>query len=287
MENKGKFTDVNGVKTHFFEKGSGQPLLLIHGSGAYWCAEVNWQTVIEPLSKRFRVVAPDQIGFGFTDMPHSDYSLQARAHHMIEFVETMRLGKVYVCGNSHGGWISAYFAITRPDLVKKLIIVNDASTASVLTMNSPNIREEFPAMFSREAYSNPPTFESIKEAILKQTYYPELVTRERIERALMIALKNHEINKARTAATGSSIEARNRNVSVNGKHISNYLGSLKMPVLIVWGRHDWGICQLETGVRLFKLIPNAEMHILPSSKHMPMVDTPERFAAVISEFLTE
>lgn len=281
-----KYREVKGVRTHYLEAGAGEPLLLIHGGGPFSCGEMNWGYVIEPFSRRFRVFAPDQIGFGFTPLPHKDYSLRARGDHMINFIESLDIGKMYVVGNSHGGWLATYVSIKRPDLVRKLVIVNSGSTSSTLSMDSPGIREEFPTMFSKEAYTRPPTLDSVKRSLMQHTFRKELVTEERVKRAYEIAVRNHPVHSERERVTESSIEDRNKNVSLNGKHISEYVHQLKMPVLLIWGKHDEGVARLENGLKLYHKIPGSEMHLFDNAKHMPMVDSPLRFVSVVSDFFS-
>jgi pimeloyl-ACP methyl ester carboxylesterase len=75
-----------------------------------------------------------------------------------------------------------------------------------------------------------------------------------------------------------------RNLDFQGKHISEYAGQLKVPVLITWGRDDPSP-RLEYGLALYSKIPGAEMHIFPDAKHHLMTDQPERWISVVTNFL--
>ncbi len=282
---KDQYVDVSDARTHYIEAGKGETLMLIHGGGLFSCAEINWTFVIEPFAQYFHVIAADQIGFGCTPIPHKDYSLKARGDHLIAFLEALNERKVSLVGNSHGGWLATYISIKRPNLVKKLVVVNSGSTSSPLTKDSPGIEKEFPTMFDKSSYTTPPTLESVREALMKNTYHKELVTTERVKKAYEVALRNFETHKLRTEQTEASIEARNRNVSVDGKHISEHVDQLKMPVLLIWGRHDEGVARLDNGLRLLHRIPGAEMHIFDYAKHLPMLDQSERFVSTVTDFL--
>jgi pimeloyl-ACP methyl ester carboxylesterase len=282
---KDRYVDVSGTKTHFIEAGQGETLMLVHGGGLFSCAEINWGFVIESLAKHFHVLAADQIGFGYTPIPHEDYSLKARGDHLIAFLETLNEKRVHIVGNSHGGWLATYISIRCPDLVRKLVIVNSGSVSSPLTIDSPGLEKEFPTMFDKSSYTTPPTLESVREALLENTFHKELVTPERVRKAFEIAVRNFETHRLRTDYTETSVEARNRNVSINGKHISEHVQQLKMPVLLIWGRHDEGVARLENGLRLLSRIPGAEMHIFDYAKHLPMVDQSKRFVSVVTDFL--
>ena len=109
--------DVDGVKTHYVEAGQGAPFVLIHGGGASSSGEVNYYDVIGPLRKKFHVIAPDIVGFGYTaPRGAQDYSGKAQGDHLVRFIEALDVGPVYLNGNSHGGYLVQYAALERPDL---------------------------------------------------------------------------------------------------------------------------------------------------------------------------
>ena len=117
--------DVDGVKTHYVEAGQGAPFVLIHGGGASSSGEVNYYDVIGPLGKKFHVIAPDIVGFGYTaPRGAQDYSGKAQGDHLVRFIEALDVGPVYLNGNSHGGYLVQYAALERPDLVRRLVITN-------------------------------------------------------------------------------------------------------------------------------------------------------------------
>ena len=108
--------DVDGVKTHYVEAGQGAPFVLIHGGGASSSGEVNYYDVIGPLGKKFHVIAPDIVGFGYTaPRGAQDYSGKAQGDHLVRFIEALDVGPVYLNGNSHGGYLVQYAALERPD----------------------------------------------------------------------------------------------------------------------------------------------------------------------------
>lgn len=100
-----KFADVNGIRTHYYDEGSGEPMVLVHGSGFAGTASANtWVPVIGLLSKRFHVYAPDKLASGMTDNPKSDddFTIRAEVEHIVNFIKTLKLGKVHLIGQSRG-----------------------------------------------------------------------------------------------------------------------------------------------------------------------------------------
>lgn len=277
---KDKYVDVDGVKVHYIEAGNKEEemFFLVHGGGMGSCAEVNYGDVIGLLSKEFYVVAADNVGFGYTlGRGPQDYTAEAQGNFLIRILETLGK-KTHLTGNSHGGWLIQYIAHVRPDLVKKLVIINSLNGSPIL----PNVPTGV------KPYSGPPplpTFGSIKEHMGDEVYYhKELLTEERIEKILEVSLKNYEFARARSMALYERSQKGYKNLDFRGKHISEYADQLKMPVLLTWGRDDPSP-RLEYGLALYSRIPGAEMHILPNAKHHVMADQSERWSSVVTNFL--
>ena len=118
FENYGKYVDVNGVKTHYYDAGTGKPLVLIHGGGHCVASAIQWRYNLETLSGKFRVIAPDELGFGMTEMPENpDFSLTERAEHIAAFLRKIGVDSAALCGQSQGAWIATYIYKEYPELV--------------------------------------------------------------------------------------------------------------------------------------------------------------------------
>src|SRR6266478_2737493 len=102
------FVEVDGIRTHYLESGEGQPVVLLHSGEFGGCAELSWEFTIPKLAERYRVVAPDWLGFGETDKLYDFGGGQARLiKHMRRFIEIMNLDEADFVGNSMGGSIFA------------------------------------------------------------------------------------------------------------------------------------------------------------------------------------
>ena len=85
-----RFVDVNGARTRYYDVGSGEPILLIHGARPSGTSSANtWVPILTGLSKRFRVLAPDRLGHGMTENPKGDYSVTAEMEHLYHFIKVM------------------------------------------------------------------------------------------------------------------------------------------------------------------------------------------------------
>lgn len=100
----GKSILAAGVLTNYHDVGEGQPVILIHGSGPGVSAYANWRLTIPALSKFYRVIAPDMVGFGFTDRPENyNYSKDNWVNHVIGVMDALEIEKAHIVGNSFGG----------------------------------------------------------------------------------------------------------------------------------------------------------------------------------------
>jgi triacylglycerol lipase len=104
-----KTVEVLGQTLHYWDVGSGPVLVLVHGLGSK--KENDWGRVVMPLSQKYHVIAPDQLGFGRSDKPMIDYSIQTYVDFLNEFMHQLKIEKATLVGESLGGWISALYTL--------------------------------------------------------------------------------------------------------------------------------------------------------------------------------
>jgi 2-hydroxy-6-oxonona-2,4-dienedioate hydrolase len=129
-----RYVDVSGARTRYFEAGSGEPLVLVHGGeiGAIGGAgALLWERNIEGLARHFRVIAFDRLGEGHTDAPtrDEDYSADAVARHVHDFLRALRLERAHLVGQSRGAYWITRLAVEHPDLVMSLVLCTSATLA--------------------------------------------------------------------------------------------------------------------------------------------------------------
>ena len=125
---------VGQIDTNYHDQGEGHPVLLIHGSGPGVTAWANWRLNIGPLAERARVLAPDMVGFGYTEAPPSvSYDLDTWVDHLIGFLDALSLPQVDLVGNSFGGGVSLAVASRHPDRVRRLVLMGSVGTSFPLT----------------------------------------------------------------------------------------------------------------------------------------------------------
>ena len=120
----GQSVVANGIRTNYLEAGSGEDVVLIHGSGPGVTSYANWRLVIPALAENFHVVAPDMVGFGFSDRPEGvKYGLDTWADQTVGVMDALGIEKANLVGNSFGGSIALRIATKHPDRVNKLVLM--------------------------------------------------------------------------------------------------------------------------------------------------------------------
>ena len=126
----GKTIEAAGRKTNYLEEGTGPAVLLLHGSGPGVTGYANWRLTIPDLATDFRVLAPDAMGFGYTERHENEtYSLDGWVEHTIAFMDATGVDKAHFVGNSFGGGLTLAIANRYPDRVDRMVHEPDGVVA--------------------------------------------------------------------------------------------------------------------------------------------------------------
>lgn len=125
-----KFTKINNLRVRYLDRNkNGTPLLLLHGLGG---SLESWTNNISFLSTKFRVIALDLPGFGMSDKPKIDYSINFYLSFLEKFIKKIKLSRFFIIGSSLGGHIAVEFTIRNRKMVNKIILVSPAGSAKNL-----------------------------------------------------------------------------------------------------------------------------------------------------------
>lgn len=112
---RSRFVDVDGMRTHYLEAGEGPIVVLLHSGEFGGCAELTWEYQIPILAQRFRVIAPDWLGFGRSAKVHDFESKRARMMaHLVRFIQVMAIDRAHFVGNSMGATFLLIMASEQP-----------------------------------------------------------------------------------------------------------------------------------------------------------------------------
>lgn len=264
---------AGGIRTNFHDINStaaGVPLLLIHGSGPGVSAFANWRLVMPKFAERRRVIAPDMVGFGFTDRPADQtYTLDNWVAHAIGLLDALALPQVDLVGNSFGGALSLALAIRHPQRVRRLVLMGAAGVHFELT----------PALDAVWGYQ--PSFENMRVMMDLFAYDRSLVNDELAQLRYQASIRPgfQESFSAMFPAP------RQRSIAALASPESD-IAKLSQQTLVIHGREDQ-VIPMATSLKLASLIPNAQLHVFGKCGHWTQIEHSARFARLVTDFLDE
>lgn len=289
-----KFTDVNGVRTRYYEYGSGEPMVLVHGGGRGTTSSANnWSRNIPGLATRFHVFAVDKSAAGMTGNPTDDRDLSAEGEvrHMYAFIRALDLGPVHLIGHSSGGALVFYLAVQHPEVVKTLTVVAHGPgmpRAGVGPTKLDVLQEQCPPQTTYEGRqcrlrALAHTAQTFDEEFLAADAWMADQPKSRETRAKYAAMSPAAREEA-TRAFRERMWSRARD------------GALQMPILIYAAKQDtlsWDADDPHAMMRgelgFFDIIgaknPRVKMIVVNDAGHFPYREHPEQFNADLAAFV--
>jgi 2-hydroxymuconate-semialdehyde hydrolase len=266
----GQSIDAGGIEVNYHDHGSGFPVLLIHGSGPGVSAYANWRLVMPELSKQRRVIAPDMVGFGFTERPAGyEYTMKNWVQQAIDLLDALGLEQVDLVGNSFGGALSLALTIHHPERVRRLVLMGAAGVSFPIT----------PALDAVWGYE--PSFENMRRIMDVFAYDRGLVNDD-------LARLRYEAS-AREGVQESYAQMfpapRQRWVEALASREED-IAKINKETLIVHGRDDL-VIPLQNSIRLSQLISRSQLHVYGRCGHWTQIEHSARFAQLVSNFLAE
>lgn len=265
-----QYVTTGAFKTHYYEVGTGEPVVLVHGGGAGADGWSNWMSGAADLfGSRMRALVPDLVGFGSSDKPDPTsftYDQAARTGQLICFIEELGLERVSLVGNSMGGATSLGVAMERPDLVANLVLMGSAGYSNEV---SPELATIVNYDFTREG------MRKVVGALTNPGYQPSAEQIDyRYERSIDPA------TRAAYAATMAWV----REVGMAYPH--EEIAKVTTRTLVVNGKNDQ-VCPMKFAYGFLELIENSTGVFLPRCGHWAMIEHPELFARLTLDFLLD
>lgn len=262
------YTDADHIRTHYWESGTGAPLVLIHGGGAGADAWGNWAELMPTFSTRFRTIAYDMVGFGqsLANDDGFEYSQDARVAHLAGLLDAIGLEQVSLVGNSMGGATALGLAMAQPGRVKNLVLMGSAGLnrafspqlQTILTYREPSLDH----------------MARIVAALTHGTFVPPE------------GLVEYRYNLTCDQAVMDAYRRTMAWVQANGgvHYDEDDISKVTVSTLVVSGREDAVIPLLES-VRLHQLIDQSRLYAIPNCGHWAMIEHPKEFVRIASDFL--
>lgn len=261
MSPRTSFVKVGQYNTRYLEAGnSKKTIVLLHGLGA---SAERWLPIIPYLSPSYRVIIPDIIGFGYSDKPVTNYTVEFFINFLSDLLSQLSIEKTMMIGSSLGGRVSMEYAIHNPQNIEKMILV------------SPAINDEStPALQSYIQAALHPTFEDVKKAFqmmgndnnIDDEFVIEFINRMKLPNSKMAFL--------------ASLIGLKKEIPTQEK-----LARLVNPTLLIWGKED-KVIPISNAEKFNWSVKNFQYHAMDGCGHIPFAEKPELFSKIVMNFLS-
>ena len=283
VDEDSRFIEVNGIDVNYKQYGSGEPvMILLHGFGA---STFSWREVMKPLSEYGTVIAFDRPAFGLTERPlpgswkgESPYGVEGNLTLLLGLMDALGIEKAILIGNSAGGRLAVQAALTHPERVSGLVLVD----AAIYTGSRRTFGILQPLIYTPQMDRLGPFFArslagAQGEAFLQAAWHdpsritPEIQTGYRKP----LHMANWDVALWEFTRAGSGSE-----------DLAPRLKEIALPTLVISGEDD-RIIPAADSVRLSADIPGARLVVIPACGHVPQEECPVFFLDAVEGFLKD
>lgn len=260
--------------SNIHDRGQGFPVLLLHGSGPGVSAWANWRLLLPVLSQRRRVVAPDLLGFGYTERPadpanNAHYSMSVWVQQAVDLLDTLGIAQTDLVGNSFGGALALALAIAHPKRVRRLVLMGSVGVPFAIT----------PGLDAIWGYT--PSIQHMRELLDIFAFDRKLVTDE------LAHLRYQASIQSGFQESFAAMFPAPRQAWVDAMQSAEAdIRALPHETLIVHGREDM-VIPLANSLTLAQWITRAQLHVFGQCGHWTQIEHAARFAQLVENFLSE
>jgi pimeloyl-ACP methyl ester carboxylesterase len=252
-----KYIQANGINIHYEEFGSGAPLIVLHGASG---TLEEWRPMVPSFEPHFHIYALDSRAHGKTNNPIGKLGYRMMADDVAAFIKALDIPRPLVCGYSDGGQIALELAMRHPSLTRALVVGAawyKFSDAYVNALKSWGF--ERPGEYDFDwVQENFPHFVEDWKTHHRQNDDPEYW------KSLLLQISELWLTPLNYT-------------EADFKQITD-------PVLILIGDRD-GMIPLSDAIKMYQMIPKAELAVLPNMDHLGVITNPETFIHIILKFL--
>jgi 2-hydroxy-6-oxonona-2,4-dienedioate hydrolase len=267
------YVDAGGIRTRYAEAGNpsdDEAVVFVPGTGGHLEAFIR---NLLPHGERYRSIALDMIGHGYSDKPDHDYEIRHYVKHLLAFSNALGLKRIHLHGESLGGWIAAQFAIEHPERVATLTL----NTAGGLNTDPAVMQRVYTVTMKAVAEASPATVRARLEWLMND---PGRVTDDLVELRLAIYTQPGFLRAMEHILCLQNMDIRIRNVLTEKS-----LSRIGAPTLVIWTDHD-PTAPVAIGERFCAAIPNAErLVVMQDCAHWPQWEKADEFNHLHLAFL--
>jgi pimeloyl-ACP methyl ester carboxylesterase len=272
-----KYLDLHGERVAYLDEGRGEVILLLHGMAG---SSQTWRSVMRPLSRKYRVVAPDLLGHGNSAKPRSDYSLGAFAVFLRDLLDELGVAQATIVGHSLGGGVAMQFVYQHPDYCQRLILIGSGGLGpdvgwTLRLLSAPGAELIMPIIA-------PPPVLSVGEKV--RSWFAKMGVESPRGAEMWSAYSSFgdaETRRAFLRTLRSVIDYRGQAVSaLNRLHVR-----ADMPTMAIWGDSD-AVIPVDHAYAAQETRPDVRLEVLPGVGHFPQVECPMAVVDLIEDFIS-
>lgn len=267
-----------GGDLHYHEAGTGEVLILLHGSGPGVTGWANFGGNLPFFAARFRTFILDLPGYGGS-APVEGLPIPVAVESVKRFMDGLGIASARIVGNSYGGIVGAQFAAAHPDRVERFITIGGIGVGLLSTFPGEGLTRLVD-------FIEEPTRERLIAWLHSMVFDKAILTDELLEMRWKSAIDPVTMETSKKMYTRQALDA----IAAFGRGPDAvqgfaYLPKIKAPTLIAWGRDD-RVNPLDGALVPMRLIPNAELHVFPNCGHWAMIERKAEFENIAMAFLT-
>ena len=271
-----KYLDMHGERIAYLDEGSGEAIVLLHGLAG---SSETWRSLIGPLSRKYRVVAPDLLGHGNSTKPRTDYSLGALSVLIRDVLDELGITRATFVGHSLGGGIAMQFVYQHPDYVQRLVLINSGGLGPDVGMllrlaSLPGAELVLPVIAAKRLLApGERVWSLMRKAGIESPRGEEMWRHYR-------SLSDGPTRQAFLRTVRGVIDHRGQAVSA----LNRLNTRMNFPVMAIWGDRD-AMIPVAHAYAAQQIRPDVRVEVLTDVGHFPHAERPGEVAELIEDFI--
>lgn len=271
VEFKQYYINANNIKTRILEAGQGEPLILLHGTGGHIEA---YARNIKGLSEKFKLFCVDMVGHGYSDKPDTPYTIDYYSAHLEGVIDALGYEKVFISGESLGGWVAAWFGAQHPERVKAMVLTTPGNVT-----NDPEVMNRL--RNSTVKAVEEANYDNVRTRLEWLMYDKEMVTDELVQSRYQIYTQPEMKKAVHNIVVLQDIKVREQYT-----WSPSWCNKISIPTLLLWTDHD-PTASVDQAYAIQEMIPGSELIVIKDAGHWPQWEKPEEFDQVHFDFLLQ
>lgn len=279
----GRFVEADGVRLHYVERGKGPVVVLLHGNGVY-ARDFETSGVVAALAERYRVIAFDRPGYGYSERPRSTlWTPDAQARLLHHALQELKVDSAIVVGHSWGTMVAMAMGLQVPDFVRGLVLLSGYYYPTVRLDVPVAAQPAIPLLGDIMRYTVSPLVARLLWPLMSKRVFSPMPVSERFRQLpVWMMLRPQQLRAAGAEAALMAPSALS---------LARRYGQLRVPVRILSGSQDKMVTATTHSERLHETLQDgghgSELQLEPGVGHMVHYAHPELVARAVDAIATQ